>query len=135
RRVAPPPGCPTDNTTRFNLEVRAPHHLDLVRTEHSALGGQGFSSRFFLRLFDNFGMPMPFMDVNEDFDQGTLERGVSTEWQAMFRRTKAQDITVGNATFQDRYQVSVAGGKVPATMWPAPSNPLPTLGRARVGSF
>jgi hypothetical protein len=118
-----------------NLEVRAPKRLDLLRTEHSALGSQGFSSTFFLRLFDNFGMPMPFMDVNEDFDPGTLERGVSEEWRDPFHaRRKGRDLTAGNAVFQDRYQVSPSGA-VPATMQPKPSNPLPTLGRTRVGSF
>jgi len=131
-----PQGARRASTSTVNLEVRAPHHLDLLRTEHSALGTQGFSSRFFLRLFDNFGMSMPYMDVNEDFDQGTLKRGVSTEWQAPFRaRTKGKDVTAGSAMFQDRYQVSVTGGAAPATMRPAPSNPLPTLGTTRVGTF
>jgi len=130
-----PQGAQQAATASFDLEVLAPHHVDVLRTEHSALGAHGFSSRTFLRLFDNFAKPMPFMDVNEDFDQGTLERGVSPDLQAPFQsRTKGKDITVGNATFQDRYQLIVTGTP-PATMRPVPSNPLPTPSTVRVGSF
>jgi hypothetical protein len=131
-----PRGAKQASSSSFALEVRAPHHLEIPRTEHAALGSQGYSSRFYLKLFDNFGMPMPFMDVNEDFDAGTLEPGVSTEWEApVHSRQKGKDITAGNAIFQDRYQLTLISGTVPATMRPAPSNPLPNLGKARVGTF
>jgi hypothetical protein len=121
----------------MQLEVRAPQRLELLpNTQHSALGNHGFSSRFFLRVFDNFKAPMPFIDANEDFGTATLERGVSQDWQVAFNaRTKGKSITPGNAVFQDRYQASVSGGAPPPTMSPKPSNPLPVLGTTRVGSF
>ncbi|MEM7036865.1 MAG: hypothetical protein AAF570_07800, partial [Bacteroidota bacterium] len=51
------------------MEVRAPVQLDYIGVDHQA-NGNGFESKHSLRVLDNFGKPVPYMDVNENF---TLE--------------------------------------------------------------
>ncbi|HEY4724353.1 MAG TPA: hypothetical protein VII92_21035, partial [Anaerolineae bacterium] len=85
---------------------------------------------------DNFGQSMAYIDVNEDFDPGTLEKGVSSEWDAPFKsRAKGGTLTLGDGIFEDNYAASVSGGKPPSTMTPQPNNPQTPLGRTLVGTF
>jgi hypothetical protein len=115
--------------------VRAPHHLELLGTDHLTQGSHGYTSLTSLRVFDNFGKPMPYIDVNEDFGAATVEAGVSQEWKdGIAARTKGQDVTRSNAVFQDQYGVAPSGA-LPASMTPKPSNPGSPLGTTRVGSF
>ena len=117
------------------LEVRAPHHLKWLGTDHLAQGSWGYTSLTSLQVIDNFGTPMPYIDVNEDFGSATLEPGVSSEWTAGFTaRTKGSDISHANSVFQDRYGIAPSAAPRASTM-PKPSNPGTPLGRTRVGSF
>jgi len=128
-------GAKTDTAGTATLEVRAPHHLELLGTDHLANGSNGFKSWTSLRVFDNFAAPMPFIDVNEDFSAATLEKGVSSEWKDGFdARTKGNDVSRGNAVFKDQYGVAVSGTTL-ASMKPQPSNPGSPLGKTKTGSF
>jgi hypothetical protein len=129
------PDAKTDTTNEAKFEVRAPARLDLLGTDHLAKGAHGYASITSLRAFDNFGKPMPYIDVNEDFSIGTFEKSVSSEWKDGFAaRTKGKDVTRGNAVFRDQYEVSLVGAP-PASMTPKVSNPGSPLGKTRVGSF
>ncbi|PPT06367.1 hypothetical protein CKA32_000478 [Geitlerinema sp. FC II] len=131
-----PPGTTRTNTYTTQLEVRAPNHLDLLGCSHAAEGAHGYKSTFRMKVFDNFGSEMPYIDANEDFTSGTLEPGVSREWHAPFlSRTKGHTLTLSDAVFHDNYTVSVTGGAPPASMSPHPSNPQTPPGNARVGTF
>lgn len=128
------PGAKADTVHGADLEVRAPHHLDLLGTDHSPEGATGYLSLTHLRVFDNFKEPMPFIDVNEDFSAATFEKGVTSEWRDGFgARKKGSDITRDNAVFSDRYAASASGTSKGVT--PAMSKPQSPLGKARVGSF
>ncbi len=129
------PGTKTDRTDTVVLEVKAPHHLELLGTDHQPSGSYGYSSMTSLRVFDNFNEPMPFIDVNEDFGNATLEAGVSSNWKTGFdARTKGSTLSAGNAVFQDQYAIAPSAKPDPKTT-PAPSNPGKPLGKTKVGSF
>ncbi len=129
------PGATTMTVANVELEVRAPHHLTVLGTDHTAQGSHGFHSLTWLRVFDNFGKPMPFIDVNEDFGSATLVKGASSEWKTGFAaRTKGSDVTRNNAVFGDQYAVGLSGAP-PKTMTPTPSNPKSPLGSTKVGTF
>lgn len=63
-----------------DLTLRAPHHLELLDTEHKPEGTDGFDSVTYMRVFDNLNEPMPFIDANEDFTVGKLEAGTDKAW-------------------------------------------------------
>jgi hypothetical protein len=131
-----PPGAKNATTQQLVLEVRAPHHLKLLGTDHSPKGTRGFLSLTSLQVFDNFAKPMPYIDVNEDFGKGVLEPGVSDEWrQAFDARNKGSDVTRGNAVFQDQYAAELSGGAAPPGMTPALTAPQTPLGSTRAGAF
>jgi len=78
---------------------------------------------------------MPYIDVNEDFSKGTVEKGVSSEWKdGIEARTKGKDVSRSNSVFKDEYGLSLSGPP-PATMTPKPSNPTKPLGTTKAGSF
>jgi hypothetical protein len=129
------PGAKSGTARTATFEVRAPHHLALLGTDHLANGSNGFRSWTSLQVFDNFSAPMPFIDVNEDFSAATLEKGVSSEWKDGFdARTKGSDVSRGNAVFKDQYGVAVSG-TLPASMKPQVSNPGSPLSKTKTGSF
>jgi hypothetical protein len=89
-----------------------------------------------MKVFDNFDIEMPYIDVNEDFTTGTLEQGVSNHWQTPFSsRTKGHTLTLGDAIFHDNYSASLSSGAPPPSMSPSPQNPQTPLGATRVGTF
>lgn len=117
-----------------DLTVRAPHHLELLGTDHKAEGADGFDSVTYMRVFDNLNEPMPFIDANEDFTVGKLEPGTDKAWgESLASRHKGQTVTRGNAVFQDNYKVSPSGAT--ASLTPAPSNPKSPLGQTLVLTF
>ncbi len=131
-----PTGAKSADVYSAQLEVRAPNHLDLMNCTHTANGAYGYTSVFPMKVMDNFGQSMAYIDVNEDFDAGTLEKGVSSDWDAPFKsRTKGSTLTLGDGTFEDNYAVGVSGGKPPSTMAPQPGNPQTPLGATLVGTF
>lgn len=124
------------SSTTLVMETRAPKTLDLLHVAHSAAGSQGYLTTFSLRIFDNFGSPLPYLDVNEDFTVGDVEKGVSQHWKdALKARKKGATITGGNAMFEDHYRVSVDGGSAPKDMTPVPLGPQKPLGTTLVGNF
>lgn len=129
------PGAKDKTTKKLSFEVRAPHHLRLLGTDHLAKGPHGYESWTTLQVFDNFGKPMPYIDVNEDFTMGTVEKGVSSEWKySLAARSKGNDVARGNAVFKDKYGAEVSAAP-PKSMMPKPSNPGKPLGNTRVASF
>jgi hypothetical protein len=131
-----PPGAKSATTRQISLEVRAPHHLKLLGTDHSPKGTRGYVSLTSLQAFDNFGKPMPYIDVNEDFGKAVLEPGVSEVWRQGFdARNKGSDISRGNAVFQDQYAADLGGGAAPPGMTPALTAPQTPLGSTRAGAF
>ena len=131
-----PSGATSPHVYTTNVEVYAPHRLRYLGVDHSASGTQGYLSLHYLQLLDNFDRPLPYMDVNEDFTRGTLERGVSSEWRTAFdARAKGHSITLGNAVFTDQYTAAVTGGPAPSSMRPQPT--APHLGRPSIlsGTF
>lgn len=130
-----PPGAKAATRLTAPLETRAPSSLDLLGCSHAADGAHGYRSEFRLRVRDNFGEPVPYIDVNEDFTSGTLARGVSNDWLAPLRaRHKGSTITTGGAEFKDNY-AAVASGAPPPSMVPAPENPRSPLGSTPVAEF
>jgi hypothetical protein len=131
-----PPDGGSASTGSIRLTVRAPHELKLMGCGHSALGAHGYRSLFRLQLLDNLGSPIPYLDVNEDFTPGTLSAGASSHWRAALdARNKGSTLTLGDGTFEDRYDASVQGGTPLATMKPAPEAPRTPLGTQQVGEF
>jgi hypothetical protein len=131
-----PPGGKSSDTITGNLEVRAPNHLDLLGCASVAKGTHGYETSFRLKVWDNFGAPMPYMDVNEDFTAGKLASGTSTEWaEPIHTRSKGSSITLGDAIFEDQYRVVPGSDNLPASMTPKPGNPQSPLGHVLVASF
>lgn len=118
-----------------NLHVRAPYRLTSKGCSHRALGTFGYGSKFRFEVFDNFGLQMPYIDVNEDFTSGRIESGVSSEWNsALAARKKGGTIIDTNASFADNYQ-AIIRDTPPFTMTPKPQNPQNPLGNQLVGTF
>ncbi|MFL6621161.1 MAG: DUF4157 domain-containing protein [Sulfurifustis sp.] len=131
-----PAGGGKKSATTLKMETNAPQTLDLLRAVNTASGKHGYLTTFSLRIFDNFGAPLPYLDVNEDFTVGDVEKGVSSHWKdALKARKKGATITGGNAVFDDHYEGSVSGGAPPKDMTPAPTGPQKPLGTTLVGSF
>jgi hypothetical protein len=105
-----------------DLTVRVPERLGLLGTDDRPAGANGYDSVTSLRVFDNLGQPLPYIDTNEDFTTGKLEPGADKAWgESLATRHKGKTITLGNAVFQDNYAVNVSGSV--AGMKPMPSNP------------
>jgi hypothetical protein len=120
-----------------DAEVHAPGRLELLHVEHAAKGKSGYQTTFSLRLFDNLGAPLPYMDVNEDFTVGKPAKGATEQWaQALKDRHKGNDVTRGNGVFTDRYTGEI---DVPAAeakdMHPTPVPPQKPLGHELAATF
>lgn len=131
-----PAGGGKASETTLVMETHAPQTLELLRAVNSASGKHGYLTTFSLRISDNFGAPLPYLDVNEDFAVGDVEKGVSQHWKdALKARKKGATITGGNAVYEDHYEVSISGGDPPKDMTPVPTGPQKPLGTTLVGHF
>lgn len=131
-----PPGSNLGTVYTTQLQVRAPHRLGLLGCSHAAAGSHGYKTTFSMKVFDNFDVQMPYIDVNEDFTTGKLAPGVSSHWRApLAARTKGSTITLGDAIFDDEYAVEVTGGP-PGPDWkPQLQNPQSPLGNRLIATF
>lgn len=130
-----PTGASAPDVGQVILETRGPHRLSYLGVDHQP-AGLGYLSLHYLRLFDNFDDPLPYMSVNEDFTAATLAPGVSDHWQTAFdARDRGSGVTLGSGVFTDQYLAEVRGGAPPPDMAPQPANPHPGRRSTLVGTF
>jgi hypothetical protein len=127
-----PAGARKATVYKATMQTRAPHRLRYLGVDHNPAGRRGYLSAHYLQLLDNFGRPMPYMDLNEYASGVKTARRISKLWRTVVRSVAKKlgaTITWANAVFIDDYKVSVQGPlNLIMRMRPRPGDPNALLG-------